>query len=267
MDFVTPHRCFTLLLLILTPSALHAQDEGFVELSETQRDLNESGVKAAIDGDFKTAVSMFESSAALGPANITFLNLGRAYHKLGRCDKARESFDKVITAPKVEAPTPTEIAKLLVKYEDDLVNCVEAEPDLANGNTGNGNTGNGKEVPKDPPPPRDNTLAIIGYTTAGLGVALLITYAVLDLGLLNAKFDERSGLPPDDPKYQELSNDIETLQAANLGLLISGGVLAATGVTLILVDIFTAPDDDGSAQTFAPWLAPSTVGMVYRVRF
>lgn len=76
------------------------------QISKRQVELNEEGVRAIISGDHQKAVAVLTESLAYGDANATYLNLGRAYQKLGNCDEAREALEKALTSPVVDEPPP-----------------------------------------------------------------------------------------------------------------------------------------------------------------
>jgi tetratricopeptide (TPR) repeat protein len=90
------------------------------KLSRKQKQLNESGVKAIIDGDYEKAIELFNQSLELGELNVTYLNLGRAYAKLGRCNDALEKYDRMAVAPRVSSPTPEELYEILTRYRSEL---------------------------------------------------------------------------------------------------------------------------------------------------
>lgn len=106
------------LLLSLVPALAAAQEA--VELSETQRGYNEKGVAAIRNGNYAVAISSFESSLAFGEANITYLNLGRAYQRAGQCKPAKDAYAKVADAPPVPAPSKDEVDAVLTKYRAEL---------------------------------------------------------------------------------------------------------------------------------------------------
>ncbi len=111
----------TLGLLVIALLALApAVAWGDAKLSKKQRQLNEQGVKAMIDGDFEKAVEIFQQSLDLGELNVTYLNLGRAYAKLGRCDEALNHYDRMAVAPRVDAPPPEQLYEILVNYRAEL---------------------------------------------------------------------------------------------------------------------------------------------------
>lgn len=72
--------------------------------SDDQVKLNQSAVEAILAEDYEKAAGLLEASLELGQLNVTWLNLGRAYQKLGRCDEARKAYLSVVTAPAVDEP-------------------------------------------------------------------------------------------------------------------------------------------------------------------
>ncbi len=92
-----------------------------VEPSAAQQDYNDKGVIAMQQGKFGEAVASFRSSLSLGELNVTQLNLGRAYFRMGLCLDAREAYAATKTAPKVSAPTPDEITALLDRFEKEYL--------------------------------------------------------------------------------------------------------------------------------------------------
>lgn len=107
-----------LVLISLVPASAGAQE--IVELSDSQRAYNEKGVAAIRDENYPLAISSFESSLTIGEANVTFLNLGRAYQRAGQCMQAKTAYAKVTDAAPVAAPSREEILAVLAKYSGEL---------------------------------------------------------------------------------------------------------------------------------------------------
>ena len=86
-----------------------------------QMALNEKAIGSMIDGDYETAIEQLKQSLELGELNITYLNLGRAYAKSGRCSEALGAYDRMAVAPRVDSPTPDELYDILVQYRSELL--------------------------------------------------------------------------------------------------------------------------------------------------
>lgn len=114
-------RITMILLTALTAFiALPALAQDTVELSSTQLNYNEEGVKLLGEGDYEGAVNKFRSSLRISEANVTYLNLGRTFQKMGECQKAKEAYGRANDAPRVAQPTPAEISGVLQRYVSEL---------------------------------------------------------------------------------------------------------------------------------------------------
>jgi hypothetical protein len=109
--------------------------------------------------------------------------------------------------------------------------------------------------PPPPPPPQAEssggigTLRIAGFVTTGVGLALLGGGLVVG-GKMRSKEDEADKLcdTPNmvcDPKAEPLYNDAESLAKTANALFISGGVVTAVGLGLV---IFGGPSSSKPAQ-------------------
>lgn len=71
-----------------------------------QQNLNDQAVQALTEENYAKAISYLEEALYIGGLNVSYLNLGRAYQRLGNCRKAKEALRKVPEAPRVEKPAP-----------------------------------------------------------------------------------------------------------------------------------------------------------------
>ncbi len=104
---------------LLAPSA--SAQASTILATEAQSQLNDEGVQAIIDGDPDKAIRIFRASLDLGHLNVTWLNLGRALAKAGRCDEAVAAYDAVEAAPQVPDPPPEVVAGVLERYRSELI--------------------------------------------------------------------------------------------------------------------------------------------------
>lgn len=95
-------------LVVPNTAAAEEPDEGLVyaEPSAELLGLNDRGVELMVAGNYARAAAMLEQARMLGEVNIVYLNLGRAYHKLGNCAAARRAYEDALTAPPVRNPPP-----------------------------------------------------------------------------------------------------------------------------------------------------------------
>jgi tetratricopeptide (TPR) repeat protein len=106
---------------VVVASLLGGGSQAWAEdVRSKQRKLNQDAQKAAAAKDYERAVELLRASLELGELNITQLNLGRVYGLAGRCWEAKEAYERVPQAPKVQDPPPPKVAQTLERYWSDL---------------------------------------------------------------------------------------------------------------------------------------------------
>jgi hypothetical protein len=226
------------------------QDET-VEPTDEQARLNDQGVRAIGDEDYVKAISLLEEAKFLGALNITYLNLGRAYQLAGRCEKARESLQKVFDAPKVEKPP----AGLIESKATEYLKVLETTcPTAANsGEDGIENPG---------ATDRDASTRTAGIITTSIGGAMLASAAGLHFVWAEGiRSTATEGLPTNEPvtstSQQDFYDDRDranTVDTVALGTAIAGTVATGVGLYLWLSDtgetsvsrFIIAPSRDGA---------------------
>jgi hypothetical protein len=118
------------------------------------------------------------------------------------------------------------------------------------------------DVPRDEPgptipPKREDTgrsVRIVGYTAVGLGGAALSLGSIAGLLVLMREQDLLERCPDRQcpPSEHDDARTFDTLRFLTTGGLIAGGVLAAAGITMVLL----APNAEVSA-----WIAPWGAGV------
>jgi tetratricopeptide (TPR) repeat protein len=149
-----------LVALLSLPGLAAAQDGGdepaeerpSADLTEEQLVLNDEGVRSLIEGDYAGAVAMLTRSIKLGPSNVAYLNLGRAYQKLGDCEQAREALETVDEAPVVENPPPSEVNGRAEEFLSELEHeCETEEPADEPGDTDEPSAASDSQALDEPP--------------------------------------------------------------------------------------------------------------------
>jgi hypothetical protein len=107
----------------------------------------------------------------------------------------------------------------------------------------------------------------LGWITAGTGGAVLLTAVGVDLFVLDSSLQElrAASSSGDTTSYDSVKPSVESQQALVQGLLISGGLLVATGVTLYLIDLLGAPERAPDKTSFL--LAPTPGGAALEIRW
>jgi hypothetical protein len=240
-----------------------------IEPSEAQMALNDDGVRAMIEGDYAAAVSLLERSVRLGKVNVTYLNLGRAYQKLGRCAKARAALEKARTAPAVADPPPAEVRSVAEDYLAELAKSCEDETALAAEGDGDGDSSEtsatGEETVVDP----STSPNILGWTTTISGVALVGGGVALHFVAESerAEVTDQSGtvVGVTQREAAEIESSADRYDTIGLAMGVGGGVLAAVGTYLLLTD--DAGTEQDSTQGAAVWMGAGEAGVSWTQHF
>lgn len=282
------------------PEAANGHEDQFATYNDEQQRLNEKGVRAIIAKDYALAIALLEESSAIGELNVTYLNLGRAYQKMGDCKAAREAFDKAAQAPKVARPAPALIDKKLGEYRAELdKSCTtknqtaeaaaptegaEEQPDAdaksdrksenktAQAKNAAKETEPAQEVRPTPAPQtmtRDDSTSPWGWVLTGTGVALagagvgtLFWAKSLRDEVRNASVNDH-GFVSSMTRADALDKQstASTLDTVGLGMTIGGAVLTGGGIYLLLTDDTETPSRV-SVQT-----GPDRLGVVWTGEF
>lgn len=228
--------------------------ETFANPSDEQMELNDDAVRAIVEGDYAAAVALLEEARSLGELNVTFLNLGRAYQKLGQCDNALEALDKALTAPRVRQPPPDFVIKKVAAYRAELdEQCAASQPVEAP-----------PEVESEP-----NTTA---WVLTGSGVAVMAGGGAM-LALASSERDKiRSQPEPGEGlvtertmrEAQELEDRANLYDTIGVGALAGGAVLTGIGAYL-----FLSHDAEGAEPAGGPTvrLGADSLELQWRVLF
>ncbi|MGM0558207.1 MAG: hypothetical protein ACQEVA_17615 [Myxococcota bacterium] len=283
------------LLALLTFVALPAwaQSDGETrepaEISDRQIELNEEGVRAIIDGDHQKAVAVLSESLAYGEANATYLNLGRAYQKLGDCEEAREALQNALTAPAVDDPPPRVIDKKAEQYLGELEEeCPKEQPaeepqqeekaEAESAETDAKVQDPEQTAEKDPQDVKDPGPAPSqdevdsggnGLAWASIGVGAAFVGGGVAMHMLasqeRAPVYEAGGGDPNvtvvefnDIEAQEREDRANLYDTIGLSADIAGGALIGVGVVMLLTDsdrsdassFLIAPTRDGAAASY-----------------
>ncbi len=129
-SFITAVFCFFFLLLPVAVADSPSQDEE-VEATSEQLRLNEQAVEAMVAGNPGRAVALLTEAQRLGELNILALNLGRAYHAAGNCERARQVLESVPELPAVERPAAERVNERAAEYLADVDETCEDEVEIA----------------------------------------------------------------------------------------------------------------------------------------
>lgn len=268
-------------VLLLLPAVAVAQDSEPIEASEEQLELNERAVEAMVSGNPARAVALLSEAQRLGELNILALNLGRAYHGAGNCERARQVLESVSEMPTVENPSPERVNERAQEYLNEVDETCEEDEEQADLPAPDPEEqpeagGDGSSV--DAPPAVDDSpdLKQIGlYTAIAGGVVALGGGGGLHLAARSQRSNAQQ-LLDDDSSYEDGVNTAITqsevrsiearansLDTAALGTAVLGGAALAVGSYLF----FTSPEAGGDDSSLSLNVGDDAWSLQWAVRF
>ena len=164
---------------------------------DTRAALNGKAIKVANAGDYDQAIQLLEEALSQGELNVTYLNLGRIYHKLGDCAKARDAYSSGLKAPAVPNPPQKVVQEALRGFIGELegscpgkviVQCEPAEMTVtleSKGATPGATRPCGEEFELKP-----GEYTFQGKTSDGRAVASTVTVAPIDVTRVTLAIEE-----------------------------------------------------------------------------
>jgi tetratricopeptide (TPR) repeat protein len=250
-------------------AASHAAEPDAASAEDPEA-LSSAAVAAFKDRNFVGAVELFQRAYAIDPQPNFLFNIGRVYEEKGDLQNAVKYYQEFVKQPGVDIDArETALAHLKVLREtiEELED--EGKPPVV---------GPAAATTQDVAPEpvdtaaaaRKRKLRIAGYSLLGVGGGALVIGAVFG-GLAVAKSKDAEDAGTVD---ETLSLRQEAKSRANVadGLLISGAVLAATGLVLVLVTLGKKKKTGRSANTalaptFGRGFGASQLGLSLSGRF
>ncbi len=246
-------------------------EQPVAEPSEAQLSLNDDGVRAMIEGDFAGAVAQLERSIRLGEINVTYLNLGRAYQKMGRCAKARGALEKAKTAPAVADPPPSEVRAVADRYLAELAEDCTGDEQAPADDTRDDSPEDKDDAPLEigAPAEADTAPNLLGWGATISGVALVGGGVAMHFLAESerAPVTDSNGVVNDVTQRQaaDIEKTADSYDTIGLAMGIGGGVLAAVGTYLLLTD--EAPEEAVSDDGTTVYIGRDSVGISWTQHF
>lgn len=271
-----------LFAMLCVPGVASAQDDGaapgdgqantqFANPTAEQRRLNDEAARAIGLEDYTKAISFLEEALYIGELNVTYLNLGRAYQYMGKCEKAREALEAVAGAPAVRKPSPKFIAAKAREFLEELdETCQQEEPadepaskqdgaqDAQKKQASDRADELGKDAIQPPPAAGDGGRATLGWTATIGGAALIGGGLGLHFWAESLRSDVSTPIQtdpdtgrviaPTQSEVYENQSKANTLDTVGLSMGVVGGAAAVTGIYLVV----TAEPDEQPALTVGP---------------
>lgn len=235
----------------LPPRPATAQTAAEKAATEYQR-----GKDAFTARQYEEARAAFERAYMLDPSPVLLYNLGRACEESGDAPKAIEYFQMYLDRT-ADTPDRGDVERRVRVMQAILAKTSPSpapvpEPEPAPPSRAVADT-----PPAAPPPPEHTVLWPVGWGVLGAGV--VAAGVGVAFGVVSADAEEDHKAATTGAEKKRTADDAESAALkANIGYA-AGGVLIATGITLLVLD---ARDRGSDAQATGPRLSPAPGGGV-----
>ena len=253
---------FLVVLLCLIPASVRAQ--GDTDLAKGYYKL---GVELYNRADYEEALVQFKKAFKYSGKAALLHNMARCYESLGRHEEAVAHYERYLEEgkPADAAMISARIGNLKRLIERKKTPAPKPAPVSASQPTpapAPATKPAGSDTPKPPDKPtpapapsRSRPLRTTGWILVGVGAASLVAGIILG----KSASDAASNLEDDNAdkkgvEYADVMKDVEhgqSMQNAQIATLVVGGVAAAAGAVLLILDARRASTDRQA------WLAPA----------
>ena len=195
--------------------------------------LSDAAVAAFKAREYDKAVDLFQQAYSLDPQPNYLFNIGRVYEEKGDLEKAVANYQEFVKQPGVDLEArenATARLKVLRQTLDQLRE--DAEPEAKPDTTP---VAEGPTPAEQAAAAKKRKMRIAGYSLLGVGGGALVIGAVFG-GLAVGKSNDAKDAAFVDDKLS-LRQEAKGRAAVGDGLLITGGVLAAAGLALVLATL------------------------------
>lgn len=260
------------------PVALtHFQPDGAEESTATPEQnseaeaLSDQAVEAFNDKRYDESIDLFEQAYALNSNPNYLFNIGRVYEEKGDLQQAVSHYQRFVSQPGVDLDSREAATARLKVLREALRQLEEEKQEEAEKAAPPEPTPITDEGPTDdePRPDRKRGQRIAGYVLLGAGGAGLIVGGVLG-GLASTKASDADNAEFVDDALRMRDDARRQARAAD-AMFITGGVLAAAGLVLVLTTL-GKKKDSASASTPSRWVlapaaSPTSAGAALHGRF
>jgi tetratricopeptide (TPR) repeat protein len=234
--------------------------------------LNERAVAKFQAKEYDEAIELFKQAYDLKPEPNYLFNIGRVYEQMGDMKHAVEFYTRFLKQPEVDLQArevALERRRVLTAVLDDTEpgwndDPEEVEDEPEDEPVTEPAVTKDPEPDPTPPPKKPNKLRISGYVLLGIGGGALIGGGVF-AGLASAKNKDLDGINNLEGRDDTITKGKRNALVADV-LFLTGGVLAITGLTLVLVSLKKKPSTTARANV-APAFGPHGAGLTAVMRF
>lgn len=233
-------RYLLLLALLLAPRPAAAETDQ--ELAKRYYKLGETLYHRS---EFEGALKQFKRSYEYSNKPALLFNIARCHESLGQHEEAIAAYEKYLEANPSEADNIRARIKNLrrlleKKQQDKAVEPAPTGPTPAPADVPPAAQPDPVEPPSDEAPTDEGprTLRLAGWILAGSGVALVVTGVALGLVARSKASDLESANKAGEEfaDHEDTYNQGKTMEGAAIGTLVVGGLAAAAGAVLVVLD-------------------------------
>lgn len=260
-------------LATATPAAAHQQQAAPADRKAEAEALSESAVEAFGEKRYDESIKQFEQAYALDSNPNYLFNIGRVYEEKGDLQQAVTHYQRFVSQPGVDLDS-REAATARLKVLREALDQLESEEEKAVEEDPIDEPVDEQPIADptddDPRPDRKRGQRIAGYTLLGMGGAGLIVGGILG-GLASSKANDADNAEFVDDTLRMRDDARRQARAAD-AMFITGGVLAATGLVLVLTTLGGKKRDASARATARRWavspaVSPTQTGAVLHARF
>ncbi len=264
-------------ILAAGPALARAQPEGDATSVATPaqnseaEELSDRAVEAFNDKRYDESIDLFEQAYALNSNPNYLFNIGRVYEEKGDLEQAVVHYQQFVSQPGVDLESreaATERLKVLREALRQLRDEKDDEKDDEKGET-EAETPPVEPETDEPPSDRKRGQRIAGYVLLGAGGVGLVVGGVLG-GVASSTASDADNAEFVDDRLRMRDDARRQARAAD-AMFITGGVLAAAGLVLVLTTLGKANKKSAAAGTrrlvLSPAATPTSAGAVVQGRF
>ncbi|MCR9162387.1 MAG: hypothetical protein ACE37F_31675 [Nannocystaceae bacterium] len=258
------------------PALAHAQPEDAASSdvtpaqdSEAER-LSDQAVEAFNDKRYEESIGLFEQAYALNSNPNYLFNIGRVYEEKGDLEQAVVHYQKFVAQPGVDLESREAATERLRVLREALRQLEEDKEDEDVDDPPEQLADPVEPETDEPPADRKRGQRIAGYVLLGAGGAGLIVGGVLG-GVASSTAGDADNAEFVDDRLR-IRDDARRQARAADAMFITGGVLAAAGLVLVLTTLGKGKKKasaDARTRRFAvsPAATPTSAGAVVHGRF
>ncbi len=243
------------------------------EETETPEVLRQQAIDHFQAKDYEGAANYFKRAYAIDPNPNYLFNIGRVYEEAGELEESVSYYERFIQEPGADldsrglALERLQLLRALIAETTRL-----SEPEVVEPEPEPEPEPAALPVVEEPEPEpavkKGRGLRIAGYSILGLGAAALIGGGAFG-GIALSQSNELATTDGFDPRHALIASGEKNTKFAD-GLFITGGVLALTGLTLVLVSLRGRRDakaDVARRRSVAPIVGREHLGVALSGRF